>query len=343
MAGCSAKNRECAGGSKWCIGGSLVFEPGSKLIINEGAEIPEGFGGGGGAGAVSWDDLDNKPFYEEEGEVDIVPEQVVTFVDGAAQFGGFKDPCYTLGLVTDPGTMTATLVIDGEVIEGEINYYYASTGTFGAYTVHSDCITLGEGATVQDGATVKVRVYAKSTILVPLPEKFLPKNVPVIQSGDDVTDTTIAVPIFGSGGIKGYRNLNLDRYIPAQSASCQLPWLKGEEVEDVSQVVFEAVGELSKYRLDVSNFTSSDGNSFGLSLVGTDGITSHSISVDLGTDSDACVILEKLTGGWYEATILTPSKVEHQPLRTLGMVVNLRVFRGVAGVTLGGTFELYGV
>lgn len=66
MAGCSAKNRECAGGSKWCIGGSLVFEPGSKLIINEGAEIPEGFGGGGGAGAVSWDDLTDRPFGDKK-------------------------------------------------------------------------------------------------------------------------------------------------------------------------------------------------------------------------------------------------------------------------------------
>lgn len=40
MSRCSAKNRECAGGKKWCVGGSLVLESGSKLIFEEGVEIP---------------------------------------------------------------------------------------------------------------------------------------------------------------------------------------------------------------------------------------------------------------------------------------------------------------
>lgn len=54
MAGCSAKNRECAGGGKWCIGGELRVEKGAKLVVEDGA-FTEGL-------ASSWNDLTDKPF-----------------------------------------------------------------------------------------------------------------------------------------------------------------------------------------------------------------------------------------------------------------------------------------
>lgn len=130
-------------------------------------------------GASSWNDLTDKPFDAVEIKLDIIPEQQVTFSDGVARLTSWKDPCYDLGLVSDPGTMTAILEINGETIESELEYYYEATGTFGAYTVNlgDKTITLGEGATVQDGETVTIRLYAITNDVKKIDEMYLPNSV----------------------------------------------------------------------------------------------------------------------------------------------------------------------
>lgn len=52
MSKCSAKNRRCAGGDKWCIGGTLRIEDGATLDVAEGATV-NGLAAGGGGGGVN--------------------------------------------------------------------------------------------------------------------------------------------------------------------------------------------------------------------------------------------------------------------------------------------------
>lgn len=115
-------------------------------------------------------------YNESIGEVDIVPAQQVTFVDGVAEFSNFFDPSSDLGLVADRETIPAVLEINGDVIEGEIYYYYVMQGTFSNYSIEYNRITLGEGASVQNGETVTVRMYAVAEIVATIDEKYLPKN-----------------------------------------------------------------------------------------------------------------------------------------------------------------------
>lgn len=122
------------------------------------------------------DYVKNRTHYEGLQVVDIAPEQEVTFVDGTAKIADFKDPCYDLHIVDDPGTIKATLQINGEIIEGEITYYYACGGLFGAYTLGHGTISLGDGAKVQDGNTVAIRLYCEAVAVKELDYKYLPKT-----------------------------------------------------------------------------------------------------------------------------------------------------------------------
>lgn len=135
-------------------------------------------------GASSWNDLTDKPFGSGIGKLDIIPEQQVTFSGGVAQLTSWKDPCYDLGLVSNPGTMTAILDINGEIIESELKYNYVASGTFGAYAVQlgAGTIKLGDGATVSDGETATVRMYVMSEIVETLDPKFLPENAAMAVS-----------------------------------------------------------------------------------------------------------------------------------------------------------------
>ena len=135
-------------------------------------------------GASSWNDLTDKPFGSGIGKLDIIPEQQVTFSGGVARLTSWKDPCYDLGLVSNPGTMTAILDINGEIIESELKYYYVASGTFGAYAVQlgAGTIKLGDGATVSDGETATVRMYVMSEIVETLDPKFLPENAAMAVS-----------------------------------------------------------------------------------------------------------------------------------------------------------------
>lgn len=143
----------------------------------------QGIGSGGSGGGVSsWNDLTDKPFGETIDKIDIIPEQTVTFSGGSATFVDGKDPCYDLKLVEERGTMDAILVINGEVISGSIYYYYVPNGTFGSYTTDYDSIHLGDGASVKDGDTVTIRMYAMGEVVSKLDSKYIPANVPILTN-----------------------------------------------------------------------------------------------------------------------------------------------------------------
>lgn len=173
-------------------------EPGKDYVLTEAdkTEIAEqaaqivnvGESGGGSTDAVQYVEQHlteeqqmqarkNLGLYgKSAGKIDIAPEQQITFDGGRARIPNMKDPCYDLELCTDPGTMAATLEINGEVIDGEINYRYAAAGTFGAYLLEYGVIVLGNGATVQDGETVTIRLYAAGEQFDTIPAEFLPKD-----------------------------------------------------------------------------------------------------------------------------------------------------------------------
>lgn len=118
-------------------------------------------------------------YHESMAKLDIVAEQQVTFSGGVANLLGVKDPCYELHLCSDPGSFTAILEVNGENIEGEMRYYYVATGTFNAYNINLGActITLGDGATVQDGETATVRLCVIAEMVTPLEPKYLPGYV----------------------------------------------------------------------------------------------------------------------------------------------------------------------
>lgn len=138
--------------------------------------------------AISWGDLNDKPFNSYTGKIDIFPEQEVTFTNGSATLVDGKDPCYELNLVSDPGTITAFLEINGETIEGQLSYHYVTNGTFGTYSINTDTITLRDGASVQDGETVTVRLYAIAEIVNTLDPKYLPDKGVVLTRKQSLTE-----------------------------------------------------------------------------------------------------------------------------------------------------------
>lgn len=137
--------------------------------------------GGGSGGVTSYNDLTDTPCGVKMGKVDIIPEQEVVVTDNQIQCVNVKDACYDLGVCDDPGVISAVLEINGEIIESEIRYYYANAGTFGNYTLQHDRLELQEGASVQNGDTVTVRLYVEAEIVSPLDEKYLPSNVAKIN------------------------------------------------------------------------------------------------------------------------------------------------------------------
>ena len=138
--------------------------------------------------ATSWDDLNDKPFNSYTGKIDIFPEQEVTFTNGSATLVDGKDPCYELNLVSDPGTMDAFLEVNGEIIEGQISYRFVSNGTFGAYSINVDTLTISDGASMQDGETVTVRLYAIAEIVNTLDPKYLPDQGVVLTRKQSLTE-----------------------------------------------------------------------------------------------------------------------------------------------------------
>ena len=125
-------------------------------------------GGKGGGTQPDWNQNDpeqpdyikNRPCYEEMGFADIIPEQQVTFADGSASFENFVDPCYGLGAMQDSmsSRLRVYLEINGETVECDATYYYAFNADFGTYEVSDSNIQLRDGATVQNGDTVTVRM-----------------------------------------------------------------------------------------------------------------------------------------------------------------------------------------
>ncbi|MBR5865736.1 MAG: hypothetical protein IKY89_05635 [Alistipes sp.] len=143
-----------------------------------------GAGGGTGGGVTSYNDLTDTPCGKKVALVDIIPEQEVTFVDGRGECVNVKDACYDLKLCKDPGDCAAVLEINGEVIEGSITYYYSATGTFGDYGFDYQTIILNDGASVKNGDTVTVKMYAEAEIITKLDEAYIPSSVPVVSYGD---------------------------------------------------------------------------------------------------------------------------------------------------------------
>lgn len=165
-----------------CIHNSFVTTRTLKEVHNE--YIWEDLSGC----AISWDDLNDKPFNSYTGKVDIFPEQEVTFTNGSAKLVDGKDPCYELNLVSDPGTMDAFLEVNGEIIEGQISYHVVLNGTFGAYSINIDTLTMSDGSSVQDGETVTVRLYAIAEIVNTLNPKYLPDQGVVLTRKQSLTE-----------------------------------------------------------------------------------------------------------------------------------------------------------
>lgn len=119
--------------------------------------------------STATDYIKNRPFYEAEVEIDLMPETEITFTGGSADIGDYVD-------FSNHEDGTYYLVIDGVTYEGTLDYtgnpVYDYMGVFSPYTWEIGCTLVNSDQ--PDGAVV-ARVYRKTTSIVTIDEKYLPE------------------------------------------------------------------------------------------------------------------------------------------------------------------------
>lgn len=134
----------------------------------------------------SWNDLEDKPFCEEEAEFDIIPEQTCVVTDGVITADLTQD------LTSDYDGLTGYLVINDVVYEGTLSWFNVAwfyTGTFGDYEFSNNEITLSENTSLNDGDEVTVRLYVNATQIETLDEKYLPSKYVSCETDQELTET----------------------------------------------------------------------------------------------------------------------------------------------------------
>lgn len=134
----------------------------------------------------SWNDLEDKPFCEEEAEFDIIPEQTCVVTDGVITADSTQD------LTSDYDGLTGYLVINDVVYEGTLSWFNVAwfyTGTFGDYEISNGEITLSENTSLNDGDEVTVRLYVNATQIETLDEKYLPSKYVSCETDQELTET----------------------------------------------------------------------------------------------------------------------------------------------------------
>ena len=146
-------------------------------------------GGSGGGGATTWDELEGKPFGEEE--IIVLPETQLTFADvGGGAMGTIVE------LATAPSATGAyTVIYNGEAYScqpvvlaatafaiGNVGYFMGGESTGEPFVVVIDGTTAQIASVVaESSATISI----KSLTTVPIPAKYAPKAVIIDLSGDE--------------------------------------------------------------------------------------------------------------------------------------------------------------
>ena len=305
---------------------------------------------------TEWETID-RLVYEEEQAVDVVPEQTVTFSDGSASLTDFKDPCYELNLVSDPGgPLAAILVINDEVIEGELNYYFVATGTFGGYSVNlgAGTIALGDGTSVSDGDTVTVRLYILAEQIKTIETKYLPDCVPKIAP----TEAGMVPLSVGASNIS-YECVDLTKYILStnilNNSGCYINYFEFDSF-DTAEILFEDFSASNKIAILLKNFMSeSEATDLCLSIndpiaiVGSNTIQFSGFDF-YNTNKNILITIDNINIGYwhfqlYELSSLYTSP-KYQIIQTNSVIskISLRVSDGRGNYpNVKGAIELYGI
>ena len=306
-------------------------------------DMPEGFSG-------SWNDLTDKPFSESVVSIDIVPEQTITFTDGVASLTGVKDPCYSLNLCSDPGSFEAILEINGETIEGTVNYYFVATGTFGSYDLDlgSEAISLLEGASIGNGETVTVHLYVNKEAVSPLDEKYIPMSVPrmQIESGDNLFDTmdeTIPIATVKNGNKVVYERVKIFDEVDKRRFSCDLgKWAQFQLVNNVDNYKTAYVDGLNACWLKIIGGNDNNAYDKGNLIIRINDEVLWQSGDSKIPNSRWCCTVEQIMYGMCVLKIYSTGGIIEQVINSSSIGSNFNTVRiSLVNEDLSGKYELY--
>ena len=124
---------------------------------------------------VSWNDLENKPFYEEDVKEILIPEQAIVFDNN-----GYANP---IGIIDFNINTTVTIIFDGVAYESKIEngYFLGDDYIVSRFTINDNVPVV----IVWDGIFVSASLVGEHTIFAysgeytikQLDEKFIPDTI----------------------------------------------------------------------------------------------------------------------------------------------------------------------
>lgn len=159
---------------------------------------------GGGGGVVDWDDIQNKPLDRQEIDVELLPEQVVTF---AEEYGTLAAEIETVATETD-GVGTVIVVFDGET------YECAWNGIFGNLAIWGEGNDTGEPFVGEYFGNGKLYLYISAP----------------------------ALPVNEESGANAYEHTVSVRLISAKTKKLPVEYIPKEELPQIMFVTADADG-----------------------------------------------------------------------------------------------------
>lgn len=197
-------------------------------------------------GVTSWNDLEDRPFYEEAGEVEIFPPTELTLPD-ELQSISFPDPS-EIGI-------EYFLYIGDTVIKGTSQYIgmpYMSNGVVFEDGSRSCWGMFDPSETLSSmSGTYTVKVVNTQSLVVPLDSKYLPQSVPSIAEFVENGDV-VCVQRFDENGLpKSWKTINIkDLVIPFIHYVVEDKMLT-VAVENSETIVFENVDITRRFAIKI--------------------------------------------------------------------------------------------
>lgn len=222
--------------------GANILTTTDKTIVGAINEINKKSAGG----VTSWDDLEDRPFYEGVGEVEIFPSTELTLPDELGSIS-FPDPS-EIGI-------EYFLYIGDTVIKGTSQYIgmpYMSNGVVFEDGSRSCWGIFEPSETLSSmSGTYTVKVATTQSLVVPLDSKYLPQSVPSIAEFVE-NGNVVCVQRFDKNGLpKSWKTINIkDLVIPFIHYVIEDKRLT-VAVENSETIVFENVDITRRFAIEI--------------------------------------------------------------------------------------------
>lgn len=206
---------------EWEVANLPKCNPGSTVkVLDTGKEYNVGNNGlWGGGGVKSWNELNDRPFSEESGVVEVLPECQPTYSEG--NLFTLQETCFDIKIgqtyiVKFNGAEYNAIALDGSAFGA----YYAvlvnegadvSTGEGTVFTImlfdeeRANDNEHGGDIVVLDGSTsVTLSIYQDNTVITPIEGKYLPKGTPYVEETEGVVEVLAETTVAFSDSVSGY-------------------------------------------------------------------------------------------------------------------------------------------